>query len=67
MWSSLVCAQKYLNQVCLIEKMFKKPFVHESLENPLSCVLKCASENFHTLLFGLILNQATALLQFMMG
>ena len=56
-----------LNQVCLKEKMFKKPFVHESLENPLSCVLKCASENFHTLLFGLISNQATTLLQFMMG
>ena len=47
--------------------MLKKPFAHESLENPLSCVSKCASENFHTLLFGLILNQATALLQFMMG
>ena len=68
MWSSLIDAQKYFksslpNRI----KIVKKPFAHESLENPLSCVSKCASENFHTLLFGLISNQATALLQFMMG
>ena len=67
-WSSLIDAQKYFksslpNRI----KIVKKPFAHESLENPLSCVLKCASENFHTSLFGLISNQATALLQFMMG
>ena len=68
MWSSLIDAQKYFksslpNRI----KIVKKPFAHESLENPLSCVSKCASENFHTLLFGLISNQATTLLQFMMG
>ena len=68
MWSSLIDAQKYFksslpNRI----KIVKKPFAHESLENPLSCVSKCASENFHTLLFGLISNQATALLQFMIG